>query len=66
MAWGHVGPKPRNSPRLRRVSFCGWGRWEKAPMDEITKTEIWDLAAGTFIAVSVVSGVAYIIASAIY
>jgi hypothetical protein len=35
-------------------------------MDEYTKAEIWDLAAGTFIAVSVVSGVADIIASAIY
>ena len=29
-------------------------------MDEQTKMEIWDLAAGTFIAVSVVSGMAYI------
>jgi hypothetical protein len=38
----------------------------EAPMDEITKTEIWDLAAGTFIVVSMVSGVAYIIASAIH
>jgi hypothetical protein len=35
-------------------------------MDKITKTEIWDLAAGTFIAVSVVSGVAYIITSALH
>ena len=35
-------------------------------MANYTKTEIWDLAAGTFIAVSVVSGVAYIIASAIH
>jgi hypothetical protein len=34
-------------------------------MDEQTKTEIWDLAAGTFIAVSVV-GMAYIIATAIH
>jgi hypothetical protein len=35
-------------------------------MDEHTKTEIWDFAAGTFIAVSVFSGMAYIIASAIH
>jgi hypothetical protein len=35
-------------------------------MDEQTKTEIWDLAAGTFIAVSVVSGMAYIIATAMH
>jgi hypothetical protein len=34
-------------------------------MSEYTKTEIWDLAAGTFIAVSVVGGLAFIIASAI-
>ena len=35
-------------------------------MDEYTKTEIWDLAAGTFIAISVVGGVASIICSAIH
>ena len=35
-------------------------------MDERTKMEIWDLAAGTVIAVSVVSGMAFIIASAIH
>jgi hypothetical protein len=34
-------------------------------MSEYTKTEIWDLAAGTFIAVSVVGGMAFIIASVI-
>jgi hypothetical protein len=34
-------------------------------MDEQTKSEIWDLTAGTFIAVSVVSSLAYLIASAI-
>ena len=33
-------------------------------MDEQTKTEIWDLAAGAFIAVSVVSSMAYFIAIA--
>jgi hypothetical protein len=41
------------------------GPMGEAPMDKITKTEIWDLAAGTFIVVSVVSGMAFIIASAI-
>ena len=35
-------------------------------MDEHTKMELWDLAAGTFIAVSVVSGMAFIIVSAIH
>jgi hypothetical protein len=42
-------------------------RWPKGglPMDENTKSEIWDLAAGTFIAVSVVSSMAFIIANAL-
>ena len=40
-------------------------RQGRPPMSECTKTEIWDLAAGTFIAVSVVGGMAFIIASAI-
>jgi hypothetical protein len=35
-------------------------------MDENSKGEIWDLAAGTFIAVSVFTGMAFIIASAIH
>jgi hypothetical protein len=35
-------------------------------MDDQTKTEIWDLAAGTFIAVSVFSSMAYVVFSAIY
>ncbi len=35
-------------------------------MDKQTKMEIWDLAAGTFIAVSVVSSIAFIVASAIH
>ena len=35
-------------------------------MGESTKTEIWDLAVGTFIAVSFVSTMAFIIASAIH
>jgi hypothetical protein len=34
-------------------------------MDKYTKTEIWDFAAGTFIAVSIFSGIGFIIASAI-
>jgi len=34
-------------------------------MDEQTKTEIWELAASTFIAVTVVSSLAYVIVSAI-
>jgi hypothetical protein len=34
-------------------------------MDEQTKSELWDLTAGTFIAVSVVSSLAYMIVSAI-
>jgi len=37
----------------------------REPLDENTKTEIWGLAVGTFIAVSIVSGMAFIIASAI-
>jgi hypothetical protein len=35
-------------------------------MDQQTRAEIWDLAAGTFIAVSVVSSLAFVIVSAIY
>jgi hypothetical protein len=35
-------------------------------MDEYTKNEIWDLAAGTFFAVLVFSGIGFIIARAIY
>jgi len=42
-----------------------WGASGREPLDENTKTEIWDLAVGTFIAVSIVSGMAFIIASAI-
>ena len=38
----------------------------REPMSEHLKSEIWDLATGTIIAVSIVSGVAYIIASAIH
>jgi hypothetical protein len=35
-------------------------------MDKQTETEIWDLVAGTFIAVSVDSGMAFIVASALH
>ena len=35
-------------------------------MDDNTKLQIWDLAAGTFIAVSVVSSMAFMVASAIH
>ena len=53
-------PDPRRADGLGRVGEQGiFG------MDEQTKTEIWDLAAGTFIAVSVVSSLAYMIVSAI-
>ena len=33
-------------------------------MDEHVRSQIWDLAAGTFVAVSIVSGIAFIVASA--
>jgi hypothetical protein len=56
----------RNSWWLRRFRFCRLEANGRDPMDEQTKTEIWDLAAGTFIAVSVVSGMAFIIANAIH
>jgi hypothetical protein len=35
-------------------------------MDDHTKSEIWDLAAGTFIAVSVFSSIAYVVISEIH
>ena len=35
-------------------------------MDKQTKSELWNLAAGTFVAGSVVSGMAFIIANAIH
>jgi hypothetical protein len=38
-----------------------WGASSRDPMDQI-----WDLVAGTFIAVSVFSGMAFIIVSAIH
>ena len=41
------------------------GRPGRKPMDKYVKSEIWDLVAGTFIAVSVFTGMAFIIVSAI-
>jgi hypothetical protein len=35
-------------------------------MNESTKAEIWDLAAGIFIAVSIVTGLLFIVANAIH
>ena len=35
-------------------------------MDEHVRSQIWDLAAGTFITVSIVSGTVFIIASAFH
>ena len=37
---------------------------EREPMEHV-KSEIWDLAAATFIAVSIICGMAFIIATAI-
>jgi len=48
------------------VIICRLEANGRTPMDEQTKTEIWDVAAGTFIAVSVFSSMAYFIASAIH
>jgi hypothetical protein len=48
------------------LGFAGWRPTGETPMDKQTKTEIWDLVAGTFIAVSIVSGMAFIVASAIH
>jgi len=38
----------------------------RPPMVEHTKFRIWDIAAGTFIAISVVSSLAFFVASAIH
>jgi hypothetical protein len=40
--------------------LAGWRPTGELPMDEQTKSQIWDLAAGTFIAVSVFSSMAFI------
>jgi hypothetical protein len=41
------------------------GPRERPQLDEQTKFEIWDLAAGAFIAVSVMSSLSYLIVSAV-
>ena len=51
--------------RQRYLSPVEGIRQRRPPMTEYTKAEIWDFAAGTFIAVSLVGGMALIIASAI-
>lgn len=61
--WRNEG---RNSRWLRRFRFAGWRPTGETPMDKQTETEIWDLVAGTFIAVSVDSGMAFIVASALH
>jgi hypothetical protein len=43
-----------------------WGASRRDPMDEHSKGEIWDLVAGTFIVVSVFTGMAFIIVSAVH
>ena len=53
---GHVAGDQFNHP---------WGASRREPMDERIRSQIWDLAAGTFIAVSVFSGMAFIIVSAV-
>ena len=57
--WGHF-------LRAGCLVTCKQRQTGETPMDKNTKTEIWDLAAGTFIAISVVSGAAFIICSAIH
>jgi hypothetical protein len=51
--------------RVVRFVAAGWGPTGDTPMDDRVKGEIWDLAAGTIIAVSVFSGMGFIIASVI-
>ena len=53
-------------PSFAGLFFLRLGANGRETMSEHLKDEIWDLAAGTIIAVSVVSGVAYVIASAIH
>jgi hypothetical protein len=55
---------PVTTETFDRVVRFKSGRLEangREPMSEQQKSEIWDLAAGTFIAVSIVSGMAFII-----
>jgi hypothetical protein len=49
---------------VQTVVFSGWANGRDNPMDHYSA--IWDVAAGTFIAVSLFSGMAYIIASALH
>jgi hypothetical protein len=60
---GHTG----NRVDVRELVSCRLGgpTGGNPAMDQRTRTEIWDLAAGTFIAVSVVSSLAYMIVSVI-
>jgi hypothetical protein len=54
----------RNFPWQQRFRFCRLrANGRKPSMKDYS--EIWDLAAGTFIAVSVASGIAFIVVSAI-
>ena len=58
---------PKLSIELCVLNAAGWGPTGETPMDDRVKDGIWDLAAGTVIAVSLVSGMAFIvIASAIH
>jgi len=56
------------TPRRARKLFGlppGQAAQRDFPMDEQTRVEFWDMAAGTFIAVSVVTSLAYLVVSAI-
>ena len=66
LAWATRDQSSGTLPGFAGLAFLRLGPMGEAPMDEITKTEIWDLAAGTFIVVSMISGLAFIIASAIH
>ena len=61
--WVSTGTQ-RNYPRKRWFRLQAGGQREGDPMDAYIKTEVWGLAAGTAIAVSVASGLAYIIIAA--
>ena len=50
----------------RHVANHPWGASWREPMDEHVRSQIWDLAAGTFIAVSVFCGTAFIIVRAVH
>jgi hypothetical protein len=60
--------KRRESNRrdeIHEFSVPAWKAREGPQLDEQTKFEIWDLAAGAFIAVSVMSSLSYLIVSAV-